>query len=92
VLTRALAFSTLAAGLAVAVLGTALFLNLLSLRELAESTHLGPVIWFVFDVRDNVSHLRAQGLELLGGLFGVAMASLAAWWFRARDHGIRRDR
>jgi hypothetical protein len=85
-----LGISALMVGLILAILGVALFLNLLSLRDLAESTRLSPVIWVVFDVRDEVSHRRAQGLELLVGLVGVAMASLAVWWFQTRRRGVRR--
>jgi hypothetical protein len=91
-LTRLLAIAVVAAGLTLALLGAALLLNLLSLRELVELTRLSAVIWVVFDVRDEVSHRRAQGLELLTGLVGVAIVSLAAWWFQSRARGVRRGR
>jgi hypothetical protein len=85
-----LAISALAAGCVLALLGAALFLNVLSLRELAVSTRLSPATWAVFQVRDEISHRRAQSLELLVGLVGVAMVILASWSFRPRGPGVRR--
>jgi hypothetical protein len=76
--TRVLAMSALTVGVVLAILGVALFLNVLSLRALAESTQVSPAIWAVFEVRDDLSHRRAQGLELLVGLIGVAMVTVAA--------------
>lgn len=70
--------------MALAVLGVALFLNVLSLRAIAESTRLPPLIWVVFDVRDDVSHRYAQALELFVGCIGLAMAALGVWWNRVR--------
>jgi hypothetical protein len=76
--TRMLAISALTVGVVLAILGVALFLNVLSLRELAESTRVSPAIWAVFEVRDDLSHRRAQGFELLVGLIGVAMVIVGA--------------
>jgi hypothetical protein len=59
VLPRVLALAAFVAGLVLAILGGALFWNLLSLRAVAASTRLSPVIWAVVDVRDEVSHRRA---------------------------------
>ena len=89
-LPRVLAISALVAGCVLAILGTALFLNVLSLRELAATSRLSPAIWAVFEVRNEISHRRAQSLELLVGLVGVAMVILASWSFRPRDPGVRR--
>ena len=88
-LIRVFAVSVLVAGLALILLGAALFLNVLSLRELAASTQLSPAIWAVFEVRDEVSHRRAQGLELLVALVGVALIALATWWLQTRARGVR---
>jgi hypothetical protein len=79
---RILAWSVLAVGLGLAVLGAALVLNLVSLRDLVELTHVDPAIAVVFEARDEVSHRRAQGLELVLGGVGLSMAALTTWWLR----------
>ena len=89
-LPRVLALSALAAGCVLAIVGAALFLNVLSLRELAATSRLSPAMWAVFEVRDEISHRRAQSLELLVGLVGVVMVILATWSFRPRDPGGQR--
>jgi hypothetical protein len=66
-----------------AVFGAMLFLNFLSLRGLVLETRVHPAIAVVFDTRDDMSHRRAQGLELLTGLGGVVIIVGAAWWLRA---------
>ena len=70
------------AGFVVMIFGAALVLNILSLRDVAESTRLHPAIWAVFEVRDELSHRRAQWLELVVGLSGASMVAWAAWWLR----------
>jgi hypothetical protein len=86
-MSRVLAISTLLAGLLLVIFGAALVLNVLSLRDLAESSRLHPAIWAVFEVRDELSHRRAQWLELLLGLSGASMVVTAAWWLRAHRVG-----
>ena len=63
-------------------MGVMLFLNVLSLRDLALETRLQVAIAAVFDARDEMSHRRAQGLELLIGLGGAALALAAVLWLR----------
>ena len=93
-ISRVLAISTLVAGLVLVIFGAALVLNVLSLRDLAESTRLHPAIWAVFEVRDELSHRRAQWLELLVGLWGASMVVSAAWWLRTHrvDRSVTRVR
>jgi hypothetical protein len=79
----------LVVGLILAILGVMLFLNVLSLRELVLATRLHPAISVVFEARDELSHRRAQGIELLVGLFGAAMVTLAARWLRADEPHVR---
>jgi hypothetical protein len=88
-LTKALAVSALLAGFVLMILGAALFLNVLSLRELIVSTRLHPAISAVFEVRDELSHRRAQLVEAIVGLIGVGMMGIAAWWLQAHTHGVR---
>jgi hypothetical protein len=76
------AWLLLLVGLALAVLGAALVLNFLSLRELVEQTRFHPAIEAVFDVRDEMSHRRAQSLELVSGLSGVTLFGVAVWLLR----------
>ena len=75
--------SALVAGLVLVVFGAALIFNVLSLRDLALSTHLRAVIWAVFEVRDELSHRRAQWLELLLALCGASIVVTAGWWLRS---------
>jgi hypothetical protein len=79
---RIVAWSLLLIGLGLTVLGAALVLNLASVRDLAEQTRLHPAIEAVFDVRDEMSHRRAQWLELASGLGGVGLLGLAIWLLR----------
>jgi hypothetical protein len=60
----------------------ALVLNLASLREIVEQTQFHPGIVAVFDLRDEMSHRRAQWLELASGLSGVSVFALAVWLLR----------
>jgi hypothetical protein len=76
------AWVLLLVGLGLAVLGAALVLNFASLRELVEQTRFHPAIEAVFGVRDEMSHRRAQWLELVSGLSGVGLLGLAAWLMR----------
>ena len=85
---RVLAICVLTAGCVLVVFGTALVLNVLSLRELAEWTRLPPVVGAVFEVRDELSHRRAQWIEAVVGVVGLAMASAAAWRLHGRGPGI----
>jgi hypothetical protein len=72
----------LAVGVVLALLGALLFLNFLSLRDLVLQTHLHPAIAVVFDARDEMSHRRAQGFELLTGLAGAVIFLGGAAWLR----------
>ena len=74
-------------GAVLAVFGAMLFLNFLSLRGLVLETRVHPAITVVFDTRDDMSHRRAQGLELLTGLGGVVIIVGAAWWLRTSRQG-----
>ncbi len=77
-----LAQSLVVIGVVLTVFGTMLFLNFFSLRDLVLETHVQPAIAIVFDTRDDISHRRAQGLELLTGLGGVVLVVAAASWLR----------
>jgi hypothetical protein len=79
---RILAISVLLLGVVLAVFGVMLYLNVFSLRDLVVETRLHPAIAAVFDARDDMSHRRAQGLELLTGVGGAALVALAALWLR----------
>jgi len=81
---RILAISVLVLGVVLAVFGVMLYLNVLSLRDLVLETHLPVAIAAVFDVRDEMSHRRAQGLELLIGSGGAALALVAGLWLRVQ--------
>jgi hypothetical protein len=87
VLCRVVAISILGGGVALAILGAALVLNLVSLRELVESTRLDPAIAAVFEVRDELSHRRAQTAELGVALGGGTLVVTAGWWLRAQAVG-----
>jgi hypothetical protein len=82
---RRLAWGILLIGLALAVFGTALVLNIVSLRELAEQTRIGPAIVAVFDVRDEMSDRRAHWLEFVVALGGAGLLACAVWLLRRRD-------
>ena len=82
-----LATSVLVVGAVLTIFGVMLFLNVLSLRDLALETRLHPAISVVFDARDDMSHRRAQGLELLTGLGGAAIVLASAWWLRTSWRG-----
>ena len=75
----------LVVGTGLSLLGAALFLNIVSLRALAQSSQLYPAIWLVFVVRDELTHRRAQWLELLVGAGGLTIVLSAAWWNHARQ-------
>jgi drug/metabolite transporter (DMT)-like permease len=80
----------LLAGVGLAILGVALVLNVLSLRELALESHVHPAIVAVFDVRDGLSHRRAQLLELLMALAGLVIIGFGGclmWQGRADARG-----
>ena len=79
---RIIATAALVLGVFLAVMGALLFLNMLSLRDLALETHLNPAIAVVFDTRDEMSHRRAQALELLTGVAGFIVLVGAVTWFR----------
>jgi hypothetical protein len=79
---RVIAWALLLVGLGLTVLGAALVLNLASLREIVEQTQFHPGIVAVFDLRDEMSHRRAQWLELASGLSGVSVFALAVWLLR----------
>jgi len=81
---RILAISVLVLGVVLAVFGVMLYLNVLSLRDLVLETRLHSAIAAVFDVRDDMSHRRAQGLELLTGVGGAALALVAGLWLLAQ--------
>jgi hypothetical protein len=72
--------AVLVLGATLMLVGAMLFLNFLSLRELIVETHLDPAIAVVFDTRDEMSHRRAQAVELLTGLAGAATVLGAAAW------------
>jgi hypothetical protein len=78
-----LATVVLLLGTALTLVGAMLFLNLLSLRELILATHVDLAIAVVFDTRDEMSHRRAQGMELVAGLAGIAVVLAASVWLRA---------
>jgi hypothetical protein len=81
---RILAISVLVLGVVLAVFGVTLYLNVFSLRDLVLETRLHPAIGAVFDARDDMSHRRAHGLELLIGVGGAALVALASVWLRAQ--------
>jgi hypothetical protein len=83
---RTLATGVLLVGVALGLLGAMLFLNFLSLRDLILATHLHPAIAVVFDARDEMSHRRAQALELLAGLAGLGVVLAAGVWLRTSRH------
>ncbi|MCA1646045.1 MAG: hypothetical protein LC797_11470 [Chloroflexi bacterium] len=72
----------LVVGLGLTVLGAALVLNFASLRELVEQTRFHPAIEAVFAMRDEMSHRRAQSLELASGVSGAALFVLGVWVLR----------
>jgi uncharacterized membrane protein YidH (DUF202 family) len=80
---RTLATVVLLLGIALALLGAMLFLNFLSLRDVVAATHVDPAIAVVFDTRDEMSHRRAQGLELIAGVAGIAIVLGVSVWLRA---------
>ena len=79
---RILATSVLVLGVVLAVFGVTLYLNVFSLRDLVLETRLHPAIAAVFDARDDMSHRRAQVLELLIGVGGGGLAVVAGLWLR----------
>ncbi len=79
---RLIAWALLVVGLGLTLLGGALVLNIASLRDLVEQTQLHPVVVAVFDLRDEMSHRRAQSLELVAGLGGLVVCVLAVWLLR----------
>jgi hypothetical protein len=79
---RVIAWLLLVVGLALTVLGAALVLNLASLRDLVDQTRFHPAIEAVFDVRDEMSHRRAQSLELASGLSGMGLLGFSIWLLR----------
>jgi hypothetical protein len=80
--TRRLAWGILLVGLALALFGAALVLNIVSLRELAEQTRIGPAIVAVFDIRDEMSDRRVHWLEFAVGLSGAGLLGFAIWLLR----------
>ena len=69
-------------GVVLAVFGVTLYLNVFSLRDLVLETRLHPAIAAVFDARDDMSHRRAQVLELLIGVGGGGLVVVAGLWLR----------
>lgn len=84
-----LATSVLVVGVVLTIFGVMLFLNVFSLRDLVLQTRVHPAISVVFDARDDMSHRRAQGLELLAGLGGGVIVVGAAWWLSTSWRGPR---
>jgi len=80
---RTFATVVLLLGAALTLLGAMLFLNLLSLRDVILATHVDPAIAVVFDTRDEMSHRRAQGMELMAGVAGIAVVVGASAWLWA---------
>jgi hypothetical protein len=66
------------AGLALAILGLAAALDLVSLRSLAAEVALGRVAGAVRHLRELVGHAMAQRLELGAGLVGLAVLIASA--------------
>lgn len=77
-------------GLQLLLLGSAMELNIVSLRELTRGQRLGQIVALVFILRNHLSHRHAQAAELLLGLLGAAAIAagatreLLAWYRLAR--------
>ena len=77
-------------GLQLLLLGCAMELNIVSLRELTRGQRLGQLVALVFILRNHLSHRHAQAAELLLGLLGAAAIAagatreLLAWYRLAR--------
>lgn len=81
---RVLATTVVVVGVVLVLLGGTLFLNYASLRDLVVESRLDPAIAVVFDTRDEMSHRRAQALELLTGVAGLgAILGAGAWLLSA---------
>jgi hypothetical protein len=74
-------------GLQLLLLGCAMELNIVSLRELTRGQRLGQVVALIFVLRNRLSHQHAQAAELLLGLLGAAAIAAGATrelltWYR----------
>lgn len=73
------------------LLGAALELNVLSMRKAVEDQQLGRAVTPIFTFRAQLSHYRAQQLELLLALLGAALIAtgvtreLLAWYRLTRQ-------
>lgn len=80
------------------LIGAGLQLNLISVRRAVEHQRLGRLVLWVFEARGNLSHVRAQELELFVALLGAAFIAfgvtreLVAWYSLARRDLPRRVR
>ncbi len=82
-------------GLAMAVLGIALVLDLVSLRVLFTEMGLSGLLALTAKLHAMLRHRAVQEIELAFGLGGVGLLGSAAWWLWSRggfrQRAIRSD-